>query len=85
MHQPPFRFTAPQSEQFTYRVFHLDHRGAVCRAEIIDATSDVEACRIAASVKSPHGIALWERSRFLANYPGELPAADALATASVRG
>lgn len=71
MHQSPFRFTAPQPEQLTYRVFYLDQHGAVCRAEIIDAANDLEARRIAASVKSAYGIALWERDRCLAHYPAE--------------
>lgn len=83
MHRASFRFTAPQPEQFTYRVFHLDHLGAVCRAEIIDAASDDEARCIAASVSSAHGIVLWERDRFLAQYPaGPLPAGDCLGHAS---
>ncbi|MFG5121649.1 hypothetical protein [Methylorubrum sp. POS3] len=73
------RFTPLQPEAFTYRVFYLDQRGVVCRAEVIDASSDVEACRIAATLESDYGIVLWERSRFLAQYAAQPSAAEWIA------
>lgn len=49
----------------TYRIFHLNERGGISRAEVIDATNDADAVRQMQEMRSNHTIELWERARFI--------------------
>lgn len=49
-----------------YRVFHLNHRGGIDRADIIEAIDDEDAIGRMHAMADDHAVELWDRARFVA-------------------
>ena len=58
----------PAQRQMTYRAYELTPEGGLCSVEILNVGSDDEAQAFAAAMRSPYGIELWERGRFLGRF-----------------